>query len=88
MGGMLETRRDIANLTTEKGSPGQRLRFGDALVLFFLFETALGPKLPVIMPLLALDLGIACLVSAMPAIRDGKMSTKIALIQESLERGG
>ena len=70
----------------EEGWPCQRLRVGWSLVLFFLFETTIGQKLPEAMPYLALGLGLASLLSAMYAIRTWKLKAQIALIQDALEQ--
>lgn len=65
--------------------PCQRLRMGWSLVLFFVFEMTIGQKLPQVLPILALGLGVASLVSAMYAIRTWKLKARLAIIQEALE---
>jgi hypothetical protein len=57
----------------EESWPVQRLRLGWALVLFYFFEVHIGQQLPKVLPLFALGLGVACLVSAMTAIRDARL---------------
>jgi hypothetical protein len=75
-----------SNLDFEAGWPCQRLRLGYGLVFFFAFEVTYGRQLPQVMPFLMLGLGLALLVSAFQSIRSWKLRTKIALIQEALER--
>lgn len=77
---------DVRDLIPEEGWPCQRLRMGWSLVLFFFFETLIGKSLPEIMPVLALGLGVACLVSAMKAIREWKLNAQIAILMDALDR--
>lgn len=65
----------------EHGWPCQRLRLGLGLVLFFVFEVTIGQKLPNPLPLLALSLGAASLVSALFAIRTWLVTMKLASIR-------
>jgi hypothetical protein len=76
----------IEGLDPEHGWPCQRLRLGWSLVLFFFFETLLGHKLPLVMPYLMLAMGVAMLVSAQLAIREWKLATQLAMVQDALER--
>lgn len=69
----------------ESAWPCQRLRVGWSLLIFFVFEVTLGQRLPEVMPLLALGLGLALLGSAMYAIRNWKLKAQIALIMEALD---
>ncbi|MBK6688451.1 MAG: hypothetical protein IPG45_28515 [Deltaproteobacteria bacterium] len=78
--------RELGSLIDERGWPVQRLRMGWSLVLFFFFETLLGKQLPIVMAYLALGAGLTLLGWASLAIRDWKMQTQLALIQEALDR--
>lgn len=64
----------------EEGWPCQRLRLAYASILFFFFEVMIGRHLPGAMPILALGIGIACLVSAMQAIREWQLQARLGLI--------
>ncbi|MCK6545110.1 hypothetical protein L6R52_04525 [Myxococcota bacterium] len=68
-------------LDPERGWPCQRLRLGFGLVLFFVFEVTIGRKLPNVLPLLALGLGVGSLVSALFAIRHWLLTMKLASIR-------
>src|SRR5687767_4264925 len=70
----------------EEGWPCQRLRVAFGLILFFFFEILLGKKLPEVMPILCLGFGIACLASAISAIRSWKMNAQLSLIQDALSK--
>ena len=81
---MRATGQKISNL--ERGWPCQRLRLGWALILFYFFETLIGQQLPLALPVMMLGLGIACLVSAMFAIREWKMEAQLAILQDAIDR--
>lgn len=78
-------RASAAIESAKEAWPCQRLRTGWILVLFFLFETTIGQKLPEVMPILALGLGLALLGSALYAIRTWKQKAQIALIMDALD---
>jgi hypothetical protein len=69
-----------------EGWPVQRLRMGWALVLFYFFEVHIGKSLPQVMAFIALGMGIACLVSAMTAIREMKLQAEIADRVDEIDR--
>lgn len=71
----------VPGLDPERGWPCQRLRLGFGLVLFFLFEVTIGRKLPNVLPLLALGVGAACLVSGAFAVRSWLLTMKLASIR-------
>jgi hypothetical protein len=73
-------------LISEEGWPCQRLRIAFSLILFYFFETLIGKQLGQVMAILALGLGIACLASAMQAIKKWSLESKIALIQDAIDR--
>jgi hypothetical protein len=79
-------REQVEALIAENGWPVQRLRMGWSLILFFFFETMIGKQLPIVMPFLALGMGLALLGWAMIAIRDHKQEARLAVIQAALDR--
>lgn len=68
----------------EEGWPIQRLRIAFALILFYFFETLIGKSLGFAIAIIALGTGIACLVSAMQAIKEWQDKARIALLQEAI----
>lgn len=76
---------EMMNIIPEEGWPCQRLRIGYGLILFFFFETFIGQTLGPVMPILMLGGGIACLASAVQAIRDWQQSSKIAVLVRALD---
>ena len=69
---------------SEEGWPCQRLRIGFALILFYFFETLIGKQLGPVIAIVALGLGMACLASAMQAIKKWKQNAQAALIFDAL----
>lgn len=72
----------------EKDWPCQRLRLGYGLVLFFVFEVALGRQLPLPLAFMALGLGSALLVSAYQQIRVWRLRSKVRLLQAAFLPAG
>lgn len=83
---MSSTWQEVDDLVPEQGWPCQRLRMGWSLVLFCIFELILGKQLPVAIPYMALGLGLACLVSAMYAIRMWRIEAKLLSVRGALDR--
>jgi hypothetical protein len=79
---------DRAALIPEEGWPCQRLRIAFALILFYFFETLIGKQLGTVIAIVALALGLACLASAVQAIKKWREQAQIALIRDALDRSG
>lgn len=77
---------DRSSLSLEEGWPCQRLRIAFALILFYFFETLIGKQLGPVIAIVALGLGLACLASAMQAIKKWKQHSQTSMILEALQR--
>ena len=75
-------------LVTEEGWPCQRLRIAFSLILFYFFETLIGKQLGPVIAIVALGIGLASLASAMQAIKKWKLESRLALIQQAIDRTG
>ena len=77
---------DVRALISEEGWPCYRLRAAFSLILFYFFETLVGKQLGTGVALLALGLGLACLVSAFQAIQKWKLKTQLTLVMDAIEK--
>ncbi len=76
----LNTKADL-----EKNWPCQRLRIGWALLLWCVFEVLIGHKLPKVVTGLMMGGALALLTSAMLAIRQLKLATRVSVLKDALE---
>lgn len=83
---MASTGTTSQGVIREEGWPCQRLRVAFSLILFCFFELLIGRRLPEVMPILCLGAGIACLASAIGAIREWKLAAQLGLIQQALDQ--